>query len=129
MLDKVADINATGLDQWTALHLAADSGHLDIVEELLRQPDISIDKLSSIQRTPLHISAIKGYTQIARALIGKGANPNLKDSDQCTPLHYASEFGRIETVEYLLTETPATPYVKNNFGYIPSDIAQNLETK
>jgi ankyrin repeat protein len=31
-------------------------------------------------------------------LINAGANPNCKDFDENTPLHYASEFGNIETM-------------------------------
>jgi ankyrin repeat protein len=31
MQDMVADINAVGIDQWTALHFAADQGHLLII--------------------------------------------------------------------------------------------------
>ena len=36
MKDMVADINAKGLDQWTALHFAADQGHLEIVLEVIK---------------------------------------------------------------------------------------------
>ena len=36
MQDMVVEINFKGLDQWTALHFAADSGHLAIIEELVK---------------------------------------------------------------------------------------------
>ena len=62
MQDLVADINAKGLDQWTALHFSSDQGHLQIVDELLSQPSIEVDAISTIQRTPLHLAAIKGNT-------------------------------------------------------------------
>jgi ankyrin repeat protein len=31
MQDMVADINAKGMDKWSALHYAADQGHLLII--------------------------------------------------------------------------------------------------
>jgi len=33
--DLIADVNTTGLDQWTPLHFAANEGHAEIVTELL----------------------------------------------------------------------------------------------
>ncbi len=36
MEGKQADVNTKGLDQWTALHFAAKSGHFDIIKELLK---------------------------------------------------------------------------------------------
>jgi ankyrin repeat protein len=35
MLDLVADKNAKGLDQWSALHMASNEGHLEVVKQLL----------------------------------------------------------------------------------------------
>jgi ankyrin repeat protein len=54
MKDMVADLNAKGLDQWSSLHFACDSGHLKIVQELLKQPKIDVEALSTMDRTPLH---------------------------------------------------------------------------
>lgn len=89
----VADVNFRGLDQWTALHSAADNGHLHIVEELVKQPGVEIDAESKIKRTPLHLASIKGFSGIGKLLVQKGADPNHKDFDESTPLHCASEFG------------------------------------
>ena len=93
MKDMVADLNAKGLDQWSSLHFASDSGHLKIVQELLKQPKIDVEALSTMDRTPLHQACIKGHTEIVKALIEFGANPNCRDFDQCCPLHCASEHG------------------------------------
>ena len=40
-------------------------------------------------RSPLHISASKGYIEITQILINKKANLNLKDKQGFTPLHLA----------------------------------------
>lgn len=78
---------------------------------------------SSILRTPLHLAAIRGYTNIARLLIGVGADRNTKDFDENTPLHFASEFGHFECIIFLVKEAEADGLAKNKYGYTPSDIA------
>lgn len=77
-------------------------------------------------RTPLHLAAIRGHTNIVRALINKGVDKNARDFDENTPLHYASEYGHFECIIYLVKEAYADATVKNKFGYGPSDIAQNF---
>ena len=42
MLGKAADVNFTGLHDWTGLHYACDNDKPQIVEALLRQPGIQI---------------------------------------------------------------------------------------
>ena len=48
----------------------------------------------------------------------KGANPNAKDDDGWTPLHYASFKGHVEIVKLLL-ERGANPNAKDNIGRTP----------
>jgi ankyrin repeat protein len=71
--DLVADINNKGLDQWTALHFAANEGRIEVVRELVKITDIEIDSYSSIMRAPLHLAAIRGHVNILRLLIESGA--------------------------------------------------------
>ena len=48
MLGMVADVSAKGLDNWTALHFAANGGHLDIINELLKNLEIDVNAISKI---------------------------------------------------------------------------------
>lgn len=80
-------------------------------------------------RTPLHIAIIRGNIAIVRALIESGANKDARDFDENTPLHLASEFGHFECIIYLIKECGADPTLKNKFGYIASDIAQNYQIR
>lgn len=50
---------------------------------------------------PLHLACKNGYQQIARELIERGANVNLKDNRGRTPLYYCDN---IEMVELLLVK-------------------------
>lgn len=90
MLGMVADINARGLDNWSALHFAAHGGHKEIIKELFNQPGMEVEPLSNSKRTPLHIAAMQGHSGIVEMLIHKGVNTNCKDDDENTPLHLAS---------------------------------------
>lgn len=85
--------------------------------------------MSSINRTPLHLAAIRGNTAIVRALVAHKFNVNAKDADENTPLHYASEFGHFETIIFLIKEAYADIKIKNKFGYTPSDIAHNIQIR
>jgi ankyrin repeat protein len=96
---------------------------------LVRQPGVDLEALSTIQRTPLHLAAIKGYMDCVRLLVDKGANPNCRDFDECTPLHCAAEFGCINIIIFLIKESAADASLKNKFGLQPSDIAQNNEVR
>ena len=104
--DLIADVNHRGLDQWTALHFAANEGHFEIVKALLTHPDIDREAISSINRTPLHLAAIRGHTNIVRLIIDSPTKPqtdrNIRDFDENTPLHYASEYGHSDCIIYLV---------------------------
>ena len=54
---------------------------------------------------------------------------NVQDFDQNTPLHMASQAGKVDTLAYLIQETKVDAMVRNKFGYTPSDIAMNMETR
>lgn len=105
------------------MHFAANEGKIEIVNFLLTQPDIDVEAQSTIGRTALHLAAIRGHTAIVRALVTKGANKNVKDFDESTPLHHASEFGHFEVIIFLIKEAFADATLKNKYGYAPSDIA------
>lgn len=54
------------------------------------------------ERTPLHIAAVKGYTEIVKVLIDLGADINAKDKNKKTPLHRATEIGFTDICEVIL---------------------------
>jgi ankyrin repeat protein len=94
-----------------------------VVRELLSHSELDKEPRSSINRTPLHLAAIRGHTSIVRLLVEAGADKNCRDFDENTPMHHASEFGHFETIIFLIKEANADATLKNKFGYIPSDIA------
>lgn len=116
MLGQQAEVNARGLDQWTALHLAAKSGHAEIVKELLAQEGIEIEACSSMKRTAVHVAAEFDHVEVVKLLVGQGADINRRDFDESTPLHVASSHGALQTLDYILKETKIEMLAKNKYG-------------
>jgi ankyrin repeat protein len=65
------------------LHLAAFANLPEAVELLLAEEDekckISVNTLDKNDQTALHIAAYRGYEQVVKILLHKGADANLKD--------------------------------------------------
>lgn len=68
------DVNLANIHGDTALWVACDRGHEELVNILLRHPDIDIDK--GIKHVPLHAAVVNGYDTIAETLLKAGANVN-----------------------------------------------------
>jgi ankyrin repeat protein len=96
------DVNAAGAAERRALHRAAGGGH-DAVCILLLERGALVDQLDKAGRSALHWAAISGHAQAAKLLLDAGAaicgvTAQSKDS----PLHCASEAGRVEVVRVLV---------------------------
>lgn len=104
--EMTAQPNAKGLDDWTALHLAANTGSVDICELLLTAAQVEVDAKSTTHRTPLHISALCGFPDVLDMLLQHGADINAMDNDGYTALHLAASLGHFTTVQRLLNYDP-----------------------
>mmetsp|Transcript_25980 Transcript_25980/g.25814 ORF Transcript_25980/g.25814 Transcript_25980/m.25814 type:complete len:731 (-) Transcript_25980:62-2254(-) len=133
LLDKdiqkefVANIKFQGLDNFTALHFAAQGGHYEICEFLIEN-GCDVEARSNMGRTPLHLAAISGLSNILMLLLTNGADINSQDEDMYSALHHASEGGNTECVK-LLVEKGADVTLKNNIGSSPNDISQNIDVR
>jgi len=54
------------------------------------------------QRTALYWTVIGNYPEIARMLIGAGADVDVQDESGWTPLHWASYYNRIEIIQMFI---------------------------
>ncbi|KAK8532556.1 hypothetical protein V6N13_131876 [Hibiscus sabdariffa] len=99
-------------------HYAAATNRVDLMEALFRvyRNTDSIDSVDFCGRTPIHISAIHGCTQVIRFCLSVGASPDALDINKSTPLHLAAKGGHLDTVECLLEASNYSKYALNKQG-------------
>ncbi|KAF0691495.1 Aste57867_17297 [Aphanomyces stellatus] len=93
--------NSVDEDERTALHWAASSGHMDVVEFLTDMTQI--DHKDDSGWTALMSAVSAGHVDVASYLLSKGANANLANENGQIALHYHK--GRQEMTELLLDST------------------------
>ena len=88
----------------TALHLAAQAGHLETVRELLKEVYKSdVDNKNWDEQTPSHLAAAKGHSEVLGLLLHNDPNSIFdKDEEDNTPLHLAAKNKQSSTVGTLL---------------------------
>jgi ankyrin repeat protein len=96
----------------TALHLAIEQNHRDVVKALLdRSPEVDAQDSSGF--TPLHFAVSKGYFDIATMLLSHGADINRPSGKRgSTLLHHHTQKDNIDAVEFLL-DHKANPNILN----------------
>ncbi|TGL79131.1 ankyrin repeat domain-containing protein [Leptospira yasudae] len=100
-------INSFSKDGWSALHLAAYFGHLDVAKFLISSgADLGLTSKSKLSfgNTALHSAVATGKKAIVELLLEKGADANaLQNPGSITPLHVAaSRPGSLEIIQLLL---------------------------
>ncbi|KAI9015904.1 kinase-like domain-containing protein [Hyaloraphidium curvatum] len=91
--------NATDADGNTGLHLAAQAGHVEIVQTVVHAAEVrddmrrfSIDVRNCDGRTPLAVAVLAGQRAIVAELLqhdGTSVNIHLEDKNGDTPFHHA----------------------------------------
>ncbi|MEZ5420503.1 MAG: ankyrin repeat domain-containing protein, partial [Vicinamibacterales bacterium] len=85
---------------FTALHFAAQVGDVASAAVLV-EAGAPVDEAAADGNTPLVLAAFSGHGDVARLLLGRGANPNAAGAGY-TALHAAAMRADVETVEALL---------------------------
>jgi len=86
-----------------SIHGLALSNDVSGLTTLLEQcPKTDLDAVDKFGYTPLHLACDRGNIDIVRLLLKKGADHNLKDPDNLSPLELAKEAGRSD-IEAMLS--------------------------
>jgi ankyrin repeat protein len=88
LLDQGADINDTETFEKTPLHSMVNWEREDSVEFMLSLGADPNAKDSRSGMTPIFSAAFRGKLQIAKLLVSRGANVNVRCIDGRTPLHF-----------------------------------------
>ncbi|XP_057595374.1 ankyrin repeat domain-containing protein 6 isoform X9 [Hippopotamus amphibius kiboko] len=105
----------------TPLHLAANKGHLSVVQILLKA-GCDLDVQDDGDQTALHRAAVVGNTEVIGTLIQEGCALDRQDKDGNTALHEASWHGFSQSAK-LLVKAGANVLAKNKAGNTPLHLA------
>ena len=116
--------NMQNEDGETALHLACEQGHLDVVKLLIKKDTGALNIPDNRGYTPLHSGVASGNADFVKVFINaNGVELNLKDGYGYTPLHLAAAFERLEAVKVLIKTNRVVLNPKDNSGRTPLLIA------
>ncbi|KAL6863686.1 ankyrin repeat-containing domain protein [Trichoderma novae-zelandiae] len=99
LIEKGADIDATGIDGRTALFIAAANG-VTAIAALLIESGADIAIAANDKRTPLHMAV--QHEDIVRLLLAQDANVGAADVQGRTPLYLAAADGAADVAALLI---------------------------
>jgi ankyrin repeat protein len=121
-------INVQDDEGCTPLHIAAQAGHVNVVERYLGQDPCLIDLTSqnSNSFTPLDLVIDKGHVAVVRVLLQFTSESDLTRKNSCsgnTTLHIATKSGCVEVTNMLLEHANKLHFNEENMdGNIPSHL-------
>jgi hypothetical protein len=98
----------------TALYVAAQNGHLKVMNRLL-EAGADAKAVKSNGWTALHVAAQKGHLGVVNLLLGLGFRPDDLDYASMSPFHLAAQCGRVEVMEAFL-QASGDPWLLDGFG-------------
>ncbi|KAJ5647935.1 ankyrin repeat-containing protein [Penicillium lividum] len=142
--DLDTDINVTGEDSLTPLHIASREGFVEVVKLLLHHKSLQKPAkfeaaTSHFGETALHLASENGHLDVVKVLLDRKTSDNLATIEARTnygetALHLASESGHADVVKVLLDrmtlDNPADIEAKNERGETALHLASqkgNLE--
>ena len=103
LIDKGVSVDDKISHDITALHLACERGHINVVQVLLNNKCESCPQELFNLDTPLHYAAANDHDEICKALVEQGnVNVNIQNRTGDTPLHIAVANDRLKSTTMLL---------------------------
>lgn len=127
LLKKGANLSIASDFEFTALHIAAQEGHLAVTEMMALACDAAdLEAVTYEGFTPLHVAVQVGALALMRVLIESGSNVNSRTPTGETPLYTAVMRGYLDLVKMLLKAkaNPLLPRVDpSGYTCVPLDVA------
>lgn len=119
-----ADVNSFSADGKSALAWAASLGWSPTATMLVEHRASISDTRNTQQTLPLEEAAASGNLATVRLLLECGEDPNHRDRDGWSAIHWAAEEGHLEIVRLLLN-AGANPNAVSSYGTSPLHCAAN----
>ncbi|MHC4798404.1 MAG: ankyrin repeat domain-containing protein [Planctomycetota bacterium] len=84
------------------IYQAIDSGHVELVSDIIEQNPDLINLPNSDNLTPLNLAAYRGQAEIVKILLNAGADVTIGDNENSQPIHNAAVGGHLEVVDILI---------------------------
>ena len=97
----------------TPLHLAAERGHGQVADLLVRG-GANLEAKDDNGRTPLHLAAENGQLNVAALLVNAGANQEAEEHSGWTPLYWAATRGNLAIADLLVKSARANTTAKRS---------------
>jgi len=134
-LNVNARMKSSGL-KFSALHLAVRRGNVEIAENILKIENVDINIMSSFNRTPLYDAVLiccnehsSANFKIINILLENGADPNIGNFKNNTPLIVATEHNNYELVKLLLDYAADMDFKNNDKESALSIASENIENE
>ena len=128
LVEQGVDKNQVGnYYETTALSVAANDGHLDVVRYLVEQ-GAGMEKVDRDGNTPLIYASDCGHLEVVRYLLDQGADRDAVDYEGYTPLHCAAQQGHLETAKLLMVYG-ADLNMRTLRGQLPFESARTEEIR
>ncbi|KAJ5776455.1 uncharacterized protein N7511_001466 [Penicillium nucicola] len=124
LLFMYTDASSFSADGKSALAWAASLGWSPTAEMLVKHGASISDTRNMQQTLPLKEAAASGNLPTARLILEYGQDPNYRDRDGWSAIHWAAEEGHLEIVRLLLN-AGADPNVVSSYGTSPLHCAAN----
>lgn len=115
-IDSGIDVNNADKHNWTPVIVAINNNKIDTLKVLLNN-NADISKNFQAEQVLDFISK-QGYIDIAKILIEKGIDMNMKNDELDTPLHTAIKCHNSDMAKYLIDECTDLN-IQNNLGWTP----------
>jgi hypothetical protein len=107
-VDNVNDVDDGG---FTALHWAADGGHVDCINYCIEM-GANVNAHTGAGSTPLHFASTNGNVNVVRVLLNAGALVDATDRFGWTPLNCTIQYERVAVSPYLIDRGAKVSNVK-----------------
>ncbi|KAL8498657.1 hypothetical protein ACS0TY_021844 [Phlomoides rotata] len=120
-------VNSRDRHSRTPLHLAAWSGHAEVVNYLYKnKADVNAAAMDDMGA--IHFAAQKGHLEVIKILVSSGVSIKTSNRKGMTALHYSVQGSNIELIKYLLKKG-ANKDLKNKAGKTAVDLASSEEIR